>query len=495
MPLLRQQSSCLFKVALEAEFSVSRSTFDVSHDSQFLESTKPTRALPSETTFVVDGDTEMVRDTTPPDGESLGEPLASEGISPTLLPSPEVVVGRPEVQIAPGVYTTEKIVPIPTTDLPTLVAGESAQDEDNTMEVPKEAPPPLRPVKRRRLSPISDNPLSSDGHVPANKSVPATTFRSSSPPILSASVTANNGPLAAISLRASPPSSRRQLAASSDKIPAKPRKVISTVNGNQLTLSQTLKGFARPRRSSSGICTAVASDGEQDELEMDIDGSSASVTHPESPEMIKLDPPNAAPYKTGPTRVAPPNQPVDVPKSHTSPRAKPSAPGATLTPTDREPIPQIEILRGVETAQLRIPFDFNQVASTWARLAAAKNSNGPSSSDLTSRYVDDNPSVSLRKAGLNSGPDMEAQKALSRIISKDDFSDGGMSIVGQFNLGFIITRLNRQHTSSDRGVVTDDLFIIDQHAADEKYNFETLQQTTKIQCQSLIKYVLTMSGG
>ncbi|ETW76829.1 hypothetical protein HETIRDRAFT_442135 [Heterobasidion irregulare TC 32-1] len=33
----------------------------------------------------------------------------------------------------------------------------------------------------------------------------------------------------------------------------------------------------------------------------------------------------------------------------------------------------------------------------------------------------------------------------------------------------------------------DDLFIVDQHAADEKYNFETLQQTTRIESQRLFK--------
>ena len=33
----------------------------------------------------------------------------------------------------------------------------------------------------------------------------------------------------------------------------------------------------------------------------------------------------------------------------------------------------------------------------------------------------------------------------------------------------------------------DDLFIIDQHAADEKFNFETLQRTTKIHSQQLLR--------
>ncbi len=53
-----------------------------------------------------------------------------------------------------------------------------------------------------------------------------------------------------------------------------------------------------------------------------------------------------------------------------------------------------------------------------------------------------------------------------------------MEVVGQFNLGFIIARLNS------------DLFIVDQHAADEKYNFETLQQTTRLQPQKLVWSVL-----
>ena len=49
-----------------------------------------------------------------------------------------------------------------------------------------------------------------------------------------------------------------------------------------------------------------------------------------------------------------------------------------------------------------------------------------------------------------------------------------MEVVGQFNLGFIVAKLNK------------DLFIVDQHAADEKYNFETLQRTTRLQPQKLV---------
>lgn len=49
-----------------------------------------------------------------------------------------------------------------------------------------------------------------------------------------------------------------------------------------------------------------------------------------------------------------------------------------------------------------------------------------------------------------------------------------MKILGQFNLGFLITQLEK------------DLFIVDQHATDEKYNFETLQRTCVLRNQPLI---------
>uniref|UniRef100_A0AAR2LRN9 MutL C-terminal dimerisation domain-containing protein n=1 Tax=Pygocentrus nattereri TaxID=42514 RepID=A0AAR2LRN9_PYGNA len=58
------------------------------------------------------------------------------------------------------------------------------------------------------------------------------------------------------------------------------------------------------------------------------------------------------------------------------------------------------------------------------------------------------------------------------LFTKDMFKE--MEIIGQFNLGFIITKLKS------------DLFMIDQHATDEKYNFEMLQQHTVLKGQRLI---------
>ncbi|CAD6190923.1 unnamed protein product [Caenorhabditis auriculariae] len=66
----------------------------------------------------------------------------------------------------------------------------------------------------------------------------------------------------------------------------------------------------------------------------------------------------------------------------------------------------------------------------------------------------------------------EAEKELDRALKKADF--GQMKIIGQFNKGFIISRFGRN------------LFIIDQHASDEKYNFEKLQKNAKISMQPLL---------
>nr|CAG8478670.1 7396_t:CDS:10 [Entrophospora candida] len=83
----------------------------------------------------------------------------------------------------------------------------------------------------------------------------------------------------------------------------------------------------------------------------------------------------------------------------------------------------------------------------------------------------------LKHAGILVRDNVIAEQVLEKVITKKDFSL--MEIIGQFNRGFIITKL----WNSDDGF---DLFIIDQHASDEKYNFETLQLHTKIQTQPLI---------
>lgn len=90
-----------------------------------------------------------------------------------------------------------------------------------------------------------------------------------------------------------------------------------------------------------------------------------------------------------------------------------------------------------------------------------------------------------RRAGLENKNEEEAAAALSRVIDKEDFK--AMFPIGQFNKGFIIARRQRSSGGPSQAGVMDDLFIVDQHASDEKYNFETLQQTTRVESQRLIR--------
>lgn len=67
----------------------------------------------------------------------------------------------------------------------------------------------------------------------------------------------------------------------------------------------------------------------------------------------------------------------------------------------------------------------------------------------------------------------DAEMEMGRLFRQEWFKD--LEILGQFNKGFIVCRLGH------------DLFIIDQHASDEKYNFERLQKTTVISEQRLVR--------
>ena len=167
----------------------------------------------------------------------------------------------------------------------------------------------------------------------------------------------------------------------------------------------------------------------------------------------------------------------------------------SLIPQDRVPHP--EILKTTDSASdVSLRFDTDKVVNVWRQirersLQMMQGGNDKRKEVLISSKV-------LVDAGVsNTENDERAVDALARVIEKEDFAS--MDVVGQFNLGFIIAR-RRKDASPSSSVsisqelqVMDDLFIVDQHASDEKYNFETLQLTTRIQSQKLFRFDILLA--
>lgn len=83
-----------------------------------------------------------------------------------------------------------------------------------------------------------------------------------------------------------------------------------------------------------------------------------------------------------------------------------------------------------------------------------------------------------------------SEEVLTKHISKGDFS--AMEVIGQFNLGFIIVKLRKPNPTGGEAV---DLFIVDQHASDEKYNYEQLGAGLQPNVQMmLVPQVLSLSS-
>jgi DNA mismatch repair ATPase MutL len=93
-----------------------------------------------------------------------------------------------------------------------------------------------------------------------------------------------------------------------------------------------------------------------------------------------------------------------------------------------------------------------------------------------------------QEAGLASDQ-VTAESALSRVVRKEDFAR--MRVLGQFNRGFIIVLLpyadQEASNAGQRSTVCGDLFIIDQHAADEKWHYERLITQSVGRPQPLLK--------
>lgn len=111
---------------------------------------------------------------------------------------------------------------------------------------------------------------------------------------------------------------------------------------------------------------------------------------------------------------------------------------------------------------------FEEIRSKWDSMKALKTGtkSSPEDNGITTYNI----------------PDEKAETAESRlntIVKKSDFLN--MNIIGQFNRGFILASRSKDGKSAS------DLFIIDQHASDEKFNFENYTKTMVLEQQPLFK--------
>lgn len=156
------------------------------------------------------------------------------------------------------------------------------------------------------------------------------------------------------------------------------------------------------------------------------------------------------------------------------PQAEP-APDSTALPFGAA---ASEVAGTLVGADAQLDVDMTNLEQIWTAAAVSTSAGNHNSAPNEPTTVDDDP---LAGAGIEER-DEAAEATLSRVVSKADFD--AMQVVGQFNLGFIIAR--RRVEIADSSELHDDLFIVDQHASDEKYNFERLQAETVIQSQRLL---------
>ncbi|KAF7295702.1 hypothetical protein MIND_01110600 [Mycena indigotica] len=245
-----------------------------------------------------------------------------------------------------------------------------------------------------------------------------------------------------------------------------PRTPSATQKGPRQQLRTMLATFAGPAASQKK--RAVSEEGE-DELQ----SSEEEEENGDGQQHIEVDDETQS------------SQLIDLSMDNDSDDDEETTPFNPSTPTRASaPVLRPEVVRTLDedgTGEMVLRVELDNVIARWERLKMELQNNGEQ--DVMPNIT--NPHEILKAAGLGSGAaDIDfAAQALSRTINKSDFAS--MDILGQFNLGFVVVR--RQVAASAESPAMDDLFIVDQHAADEKYNFETLQQTTRIKSQKLFR--------
>ncbi|TCD62462.1 hypothetical protein EIP91_006832 [Steccherinum ochraceum] len=506
------------KTALEEKFSSSRATYDLSTQIT-AKPASPSEAPSNRKPLFLEEDAQEddpVVAITPktvvePQDEGFGEPALLKQ-SPTSLASPadddDVHVVIPEDSEAPLDAPNAAVPPDPPMS-PTAT--------QMRIDHPIHSPPP-EPSPRPSSKPRPVFPPARSSHSSTSRAPTSTRRDKGVQMVLSTQNTSWNLRRSAADSDSDRPRKKQKRSEGSSRsvVPSTSQQgLLKTLAEFARTGSQVTFGKTAEEREEEGVSSddldeeerenlgSGASNDDEDDLESDVhDETMLNVSLVSEPDIVEEDDEadvlaedmmsvcEDAPATSPSHTPGPPDFLLDTSLSQVDASEGAEGVDATSISSPGTPSSQ-EVVRTVDEDGISMRFNLDGITASWQslgeRLTALR------AAPAVVERMSEEQAVLTRDAGLKSTEeDGKASEVLSRVLDKADFLT--MQVVGQFNKGFVITRLrkdsdgNLDHPKEHRGLsVIDDLFIVDQHAADEKYNFERLQATTRIEAQKLYR--------
>ncbi|CAH8534350.1 unnamed protein product [Schistosoma turkestanicum] len=137
--------------------------------------------------------------------------------------------------------------------------------------------------------------------------------------------------------------------------------------------------------------------------------------------------------------------------------------------TDYESVEDQLLFSDIHLESIKVDFSMDNLRNQWKQVLLRI----PSSNHDDDDSVDNHPTGEKFTLGkFKAIENQEIEHELTTYFKKETFNN--LKVIGQFNMGFIIAQHNQ------------DLFIIDQHASDEKYRFEQLLENYRFKSQPLV---------
>ncbi|VDO71646.1 unnamed protein product [Schistosoma margrebowiei] len=144
----------------------------------------------------------------------------------------------------------------------------------------------------------------------------------------------------------------------------------------------------------------------------------------------------------------------------------------TLAQKDEVVRPNPTIFSDNNLESIEVNFSMENLRNQWQRILSNDNHLHNETNTNDNSINDNHTEENITFGKFKSMENQEAENELTTYFKKETFNS--LKVIGQFNLGFIIARHNQ------------DLFIIDQHASDEKYRFEQLSENYRFKSQPLV---------